>query len=106
MIKYIILALVAIIVLSFFGYDLKAIIEAPQTQSNLHYAYGGAEVVWNAVKGPVLYLYNNIFIGILWQAFVNNLGRISAGAPTELQNAGQRLMNVGNNGYQPIDQTQ
>lgn len=104
MIKYIILALIAIIVLSFFGYDLKAIIEAPITQSNLHYAAGGVETVWNYVKGPVLYLYNNIFIGILWQAFLNNLGRISAGAPTELQNAASRFTNIGNTGYQPIDQ--
>lgn len=104
MIKYVILALVAIIVLSFFGYDLKAIIEAPITQSNLHYAAGGVETVWDYVKGPVTYLYKNVFIGILWQAFLNNLGRINSGAPTELENAGSRLMNIGNTGYKPIDQ--
>ncbi|HVT75293.1 MAG TPA: hypothetical protein VHD69_02690 [Candidatus Paceibacterota bacterium] len=104
MIKYVILALVIIIVLSFFGYDLRAIIEAPQTQSNLGYAWSGVSFVWDHIKGPILYLYQNIFIGILWQAFVHNLGRIDAGAPTELQNAAQRFTNVGNQGYQPLGQ--
>ncbi|HEU5114969.1 MAG TPA: hypothetical protein VFT82_04365 [Candidatus Paceibacterota bacterium] len=106
MVKYIILAIIVILVLSFFGYDLKAIIEAPVTQNNIHYTWSGVTWVWDHVKGPVLYLYNNVFIGILWQAFLSNLGRINAGAPTELQNAGQRLVNVGNNGYQPIGGTQ
>lgn len=102
MIKYIILGLIALIVLSFFGYDLKAIIEAPITQSNLNYAGDGVSYVWDYVKGPITYIYNNIFIGILWNAFVHNLGRIDAGAPTELQNAGNRLINIGNQPYQPI----
>ncbi len=103
MIKYIILALVAIIILSFFGYDLKAIIEAPITQNNLQYASGGVSYVWNEyLKGPIEYVYKNIFIGILWKAFIHNLGRIDAGAPTELENAGKRLMNVGEQPYQPI----
>ncbi len=102
MIKYIILGLIALIVLSFFGYDLKAIIEAPLTQSNLQYAGDGVSYVWDYVKGPITYVYNNIIIGILWNAFVHNLGRIDAGAPTELQNAGNRLINIGNQPYQPI----
>jgi hypothetical protein len=102
MIKYIILGLVIIIVLSFFGYDLKAIIEAPQTQSNLSYTWGGVTTAWNYVKGPIMYFYNNIFIGILWKAFIHNLGRIDAGAPTEIENAGSRLLNIGNQPYQPI----
>lgn len=105
MIKYIILALIVIIVLSFFGYDLKAIIEAPLTQNNLHYVGGGVKHVWDEyLKGPLTYLYRNVFIGILWQAFIHNLGRIDAGAPTELENAGQRLLHVGDQPYRPIDQ--
>ncbi len=106
MIKYIILALIVVIVLSYFGYDLKAIVDAPVTQSNLGYVWSGVSWGWDQVKGPVTYIYNNVIIGILWQAFVSNLGRINADAPTELQNAGSRLMNIGNQGYTPIDQQQ
>ena len=104
MIKYIILALAAIIILSFFGYDLKAIVEAPLTQNNLQYAGNGVTTVWNYVKEPIIYFYEKIFIGILWNAFVHNLGRIDAGAPTELEAAGQRLLNTGERGYQPLGQ--
>jgi|SRR5581483_5185061 len=105
MVKYIILALIVIIVLSYFGYDLKAIIEAPTTQNNLHYAWGGVSYVWDYIKGPVTYLWNQVFIGILWQAFIHNLGRINSGAPTELEGAASRLMNIGNQGYTPLDQS-
>jgi hypothetical protein len=105
MIKWIIIGLIAIIVLSFFGYDLRAIIESPLAQKNLNYTKGGVEQVWdNYLKGPITYLYKNIFIGILWEAFIHNLGRINAGAPTELESAGQRFLHIGDKGYQPIDQ--
>ncbi|MDE1875101.1 MAG: hypothetical protein KGI79_01220 [Patescibacteria group bacterium] len=107
MIKYIILAIILIIILSFFGYDLRAIIQAPLTQSNLGYAWSGVTYVWdNVLSTPINYFYHNIFLGILWQAFLTNLGRINAGAPTEIQNAGSRLVNIGNQGYQPIGQGQ
>lgn len=103
MIKYILLALIVIIVLSFFGYDLKAIIEAPQTQANLEYTKDGVVTVWDKyLSKPFDYLWNDVFVGIIWQAFLNNLGRISAGAPTELENAGKRLINIGDQGYRPI----
>jgi hypothetical protein len=105
MIKYIILALIIVIVLSYFGYDLKAIIEAPITQNNIHYAWGGVSYVWDTyLKNTVTYLWNNIFIGILWNAFVHNLGRIDAGAPTELENAASRFIHIGDQPYQPIGQ--
>ncbi len=103
MIKYAIIILVAIIVLSFFGYDLKKIIEAPTTQGNLNYVMSGVTYVWdNWLKQPIVYFWDKIFIGILWNAFVHNLGRIDQGAPTELQNMGDRLMNIENIGTQPL----
>ncbi len=103
MIKYAIVILVAIIVLSFFGYDLKKIIEAPTTQGNLSYVWSGVTYVWdNWLEKPLSYLWNKVFIGILWNAFVHNLGRIDAGAPTELENAGKRLMDIENVGTQPL----
>lgn len=98
MIKYIIIALILIIVLSFFGYDLQAIIESPMAQKNLMYAKDGVVYVWdNYLSRPVSYFWNNIFIGLLWNSFLNNLGRINAGAPTELEEMSQRLLNIGNN---------
>lgn len=95
--------MIAIIVLSFFGYDLKAIIESPLAQKNLNYTKNGVEYVWDRfLKDPLTYLYKNIFVGVLWKAFIHNLQRIDAGAPTELENAVKRFTNIGNEGYRPI----
>jgi len=103
MIKYIILGLIAILVLSFFGYDLQNIVEAPATQKNLHYVGDGVGYVWNEyLSQPISYFWNNIFIGILWNSFLHNLGKVNAGAPTELEAAGKRLWNIGDQPYQPI----
>ncbi len=105
MFKYIFLSLIVIIVISFFGYDLQQIIEAPTTHNNLSYVWGGVTYVWNHfLERPLAYLWNKVFVGILWQAFVHNLGRIDSGAPTELQDAGQRMIETGERGYQPLGQ--
>lgn len=103
MIKYAIIILVAIIVLSFFGYDLKKIVEAPTTQGNLSYVWGGVTYVWeNWLEQPIKFAWEKIFIGILWNAFVHNLERIDSGAPTELQNMGSRLLDIENTGSRPL----
>jgi hypothetical protein len=86
LVKIIILILIAIIVLSYFGFDLRGIIEAPQTQENLSYVWGLAVFVWtNYLMQPVLYFWNNIFINLLWEAFVNNLERIRDGEASDLE---------------------
>jgi hypothetical protein len=103
MIKYAIIILVAIIVLSYFGFDIKKTIESPTTQGNLSYVWGGVTYVWNNwLERPLKYFWDKIFVGILWNAFVHNLERIDEGAPTELQNAGQRLINIESIGSQPM----
>lgn len=105
MIKYIVLSIIAILVLSYFGYDLRTIVEAPTTQNNIHYVSGGIGFVWNEyLSQPVSYFWNNIFIGILWNAFIHNLGRVNEGAPTELQAASQRLLHIEDQPYTPIAQ--
>ena len=103
MIKYIVLGILGVLVLSYFGFDIKAIIESPVAQNNLSYVTGGVKFVWNEyLSQPVLYFWNNIFLNILWGSFMHNLGKINSGAPTELEAAGQRLLNIGDQPYQPI----
>jgi hypothetical protein len=96
MIKYIILGLILIIILSFFGFDLRSIVEAPLTQNNLHYVTDGIANVWHKyLERPITYLWRNIFLNVLWGSFMNNLNRINSGAPTQLEEASQRLLHVG-----------
>lgn len=54
LVKAIILIVVALIILGFFGYNLRAIIEGPAVSDNLAYAWGLAvkfwDIVWNAMQ--------------------------------------------------------
>ncbi len=103
MIKYIILAIILILVISFFGYDLQSIIEAPVTQKNLNYSKTGVMYVWdNYLSHPIKYFWNNIFLGLLWNSFLHNLGKINSGAPTELEAIGNRFINIADQPYQPV----
>ncbi|MBI2108598.1 MAG: hypothetical protein HYT93_00250 [Parcubacteria group bacterium] len=78
--RLILLIIIVIIVLSYFNIDIRGIIEAPQTQSNLQYVWGFTVTVWQEyLRSPVLYFWNNIFINLLWESFVSNLERIKAG---------------------------
>ena len=79
-ISIVILIVIAIFVLSYFGISIQSNVEAPQTQSNLSYVWGGVVNVWNTyLEGPILYFWNNIFIALLWNGFVHNMSLLGDG---------------------------
>jgi len=85
-IKFIIIIIIAIIILSYFGFDLRAIVEAPTTQGNIGYVWGGVVYVWqNWLQRPASYLWNDVFIDLLWDSFIDNLERIKKGEPTTIE---------------------
>ena len=46
-----------VIVISYLGIDLRAIVQSPETQGNLGYVWGLVVTVWdNYLERPVLYL--------------------------------------------------
>ncbi|MFC1801952.1 hypothetical protein ACFLY7_00720 [Patescibacteria group bacterium] len=90
LIKFIFLIIVAIIILSYFGFDLRAIVESPRTQANLGYAKEIVMTVWdNYLSEPVLYIWNNLFVDIAWQSFVNGMEQLKSG-----QNVGVDTSNL------------
>ena len=81
-IKLIVLFVILILIISYFGIDLRAIVESPETQGNLGYVWGLVVTVWHGyLERPILYFWNNIFVDLLWESFVSNLERIKDGAP-------------------------
>ncbi len=80
LIKWIFLIIIAIIILSYLGFDLRSIVEADETQNNLNYVWGGVVMVWdNYLANPVLYFWQNIFLDLIWSAFVENMENINGG---------------------------
>ncbi len=87
LVRLIILIVVALLILSYFNIDIKSTVEKPQTQQNVGYVKDVALNIWNNVLSkPVLYFWNNIFMGLLWSAFVENMNLIKQGkTPTDFK---------------------
>lgn len=57
----ILLGIMLILVLSYFGLDIKSLVESPKTQDNLNYVGGVLEDIWEKVlKKPVLWVWENV----------------------------------------------
>ena len=75
--KLIILIIIAILVLSFFGFNLKSIVESPTSKENFSYAWGWVTFVWDHyLSRPLTYLWNDVFIDLFWKTFVNSFERM------------------------------
>ena len=86
LISILLIIVIAILALSFFNIDLKTVAEKPQTQKNVSYVVDNSTSFWNTyLQKPASYLWNDIFINLLWNSFVDNMTRIKQDQPTTLQ---------------------
>ena len=84
--RFILIIIILILVLSYFNIDIRGIVESPQSQKNISYVWGWTSFVWmEYLRSPVLYFWNNIFINLLWESFVSNMERIKAGQPHDFE---------------------
>ena len=82
------LGFVLLLVLSYFKISIRSVIENPEAQDNINYVGGGTRNLWNDyLKKPASYLWNDVFVNIFWQSFINNMERIRDGQPTDYETA-------------------
>jgi hypothetical protein len=85
MIKYIILIIILIAVLSYFGINIKSIVESDIFKENFGYVWNWCKYVWETyLAGPAKYLWNDVFVDLLWNSFIDNLKRIKGGKSPEI----------------------
>ena len=73
-VKLIIIIVIALIVLGYFGFDIKKAIESPVARTNIEYAKDATVYVWNKyLKGPVTYLWKEIFLELIWEPAIRHL---------------------------------
>ncbi len=73
LIRTIVLVVVAILVLSYFGIDLQKAVESQQSQKNIGYVKAVVITVWERyLKGPAEFLWN-VFVNLIWQPVIHNL---------------------------------
>jgi hypothetical protein len=79
LIKTILLIIVALIVLGYFGFNVGDIIKSPTVQANLNTAWDFVMKIWNDyLAAPCLYVWNNFFVGVLWKLIQARLTTPSA----------------------------
>jgi hypothetical protein len=89
--KWIILFIIALVAASFFfDFSLKEAVEDEQTQSNFSYIKDQLATFYTAyLKNTVDYLWNDIFIDLLWENFTQNLENVKNGEETIIEEAGR-----------------
>ena len=92
MIKWIVIGVLGLIILSYLGFDIKKTVEAPLTQSNLEYAKNAVVYVWTKyLANPAKYLWNEIFIKLIWETAIENLTKLKKGEPMNYQSQQSQL---------------
>ncbi len=91
-VRFIIILIIAILLLSYFNIDLKTEVEKPQTQQNITYVKDQSQSVWQQyLEQPFFYIWNNIFIDLIWSVFVDNMERIKNHVPTTIEQQGMQV---------------
>ncbi|MDD5164984.1 MAG: hypothetical protein PHG25_00370 [Candidatus Pacebacteria bacterium] len=93
-IKWIIIIVIALLVLSYYGFSLRTLVDSPVTQDNIHYVATSTVSVWDKyLKNPATYLYKDIFINLIWEPAIDNLTKIKNSEPTNVQTSSPKLPN-------------
>lgn len=67
LIKMIVVIVIALLILSYFGFNLRTLVDSPTTQENFNYAISFIVDIWNNyLKTPVMYVWNDVFIKLIW----------------------------------------
>jgi hypothetical protein len=86
MLKFIIFIIIVVAVLSYFNFDIRGFFNSDIVKNNFGFVWDWTLYVWNNyLKGPLGYLWNDIFINLMWNSFIENLQRFKAGQGPDFQ---------------------
>jgi hypothetical protein len=71
-VKLLVSLIIALIVLSYFGFDLRSTMEAPKTQENLRYFWGMLQnLYFNYLVKSLVYIWDKVIIETIWNNLVS-----------------------------------
>jgi hypothetical protein len=77
LITTIIVIVIALIILGYFGFNIKDILNSPTVQANLNAAGTFCVNIWNNyLAGPVMWFWNTFVIGFVWKYVQAGLANI------------------------------
>ncbi len=56
-IEMILIIIVVLVILGYFGFNIADVISTPTVQSNLNWAWNVVHILWSYISGPILYLW-------------------------------------------------
>ena len=88
LVRWILLIVIAIVLASyFFDFSVQDAVEDEQTQSNFGYIQKNAIEIWDTyLASTANYLWNDIFIELIWESFVDNMQQLKDGENTVFEN--------------------
>ena len=86
LVRLVIYIVIVLLIISYFGLNIRAIVNSPAGQENFTYVQELMINVWNGyLKKPVLYLWNDIFLKLIWEPAIENLTKIKNGEPDTIR---------------------
>jgi hypothetical protein len=94
LVRTIILIVIALLILSYFGFNIRAIVNSPAGHENFTYVQELMVNVWNNyLKVPVTYLYRDIFLNLIWNPAIENLTKLKNGQASTIQSSSPTIPN-------------
>ncbi|MFA4890075.1 MAG: hypothetical protein WC587_00350 [Candidatus Paceibacterota bacterium] len=88
-IKLIILIVVLLVILGYFGINIRSIVENDTAKSNVGYVWNWCKSMWGTyLASPAKYLWNDVFLNLLWNSFIDSMKRIKAGQNPKMFESG------------------
>lgn len=88
-IRNLVIVIIILVILGLTGVSVEEdIVQNEGVQENTSYVLSGVVYVWNTyLSEPASFLWNEFFIGILWETFAANMERLRNGeTPTDFTN--------------------
>jgi len=80
MLRLVIFIIIIIAVLSYFNFNIRTFFESDIVRNNFGFIWNWTSYIWNNyLKAPLEYLWNDVFIDLIWNSFLENLQRFKAG---------------------------
>lgn len=72
LVRFLVVIVIALIILGYFGFNLRDTINSPVVQDNLKFAGELATNIWNNyLKQPMNYLWSDVFVKLIWNPIVS-----------------------------------
>lgn len=88
LLRAVVFIIIVLLILSYFGLNIRTIVNSPAGQENFTYVQEVMINVWNNyLKGPATYLWKDIFLNLIWNPAIENLTKIKDGQPNSIMTA-------------------